>query len=157
MRELAEGLAPKFGLFVIDVTVNAALDIEITVDAVERVALQQCAELSKTIEPMIDPEIDFSLTVFSAGIGQPIKDHRQLDKIIGKPIEITLKAGAKIKGVLVQNNTTNNPTLEGTIVFQYNEKQPNPLQPKKKIDVEISKTIDVAQEAKAIIELLDIK
>jgi len=87
--------------FLIAVNCTPDNNIEITVDSDDRMTIDQCIQLSKTIEAQMDREVeDFSLTVTSAGIGQPLTHPRQYNKTVGKPIEVVLKSGGKITGTL---------------------------------------------------------
>lgn len=88
-------------LFVVDVLVSAANDIEVIVDSDERVSIDDCAALSRKIEAQMDREIeDFSLTVASAGIGYPFKVERQFQKCIGCEVEVKFTDGNRVIAML---------------------------------------------------------
>jgi ribosome maturation factor RimP len=49
----------------------------------------------------LDREVeDYELEVGSAGVGSPFKIVRQYGKNIGNEVEVLLKSGAKLKGIL---------------------------------------------------------
>lgn len=85
------------GMFVVDIKVSPANEIDITVDSDTSVGIDDCAALSRALDARIEQITDdFALTVGSAGIGQPLKVFRQYGKLIGKPVEVVLKSGVKI-------------------------------------------------------------
>ena len=67
------------------------------IDADSTVELDACVELSRKIEAEFDREVeDYELSVFSAGVGQPLKLLRQYNKLIGGTVEVLLTSGEKI-------------------------------------------------------------
>jgi ribosome maturation factor RimP len=96
------GLADEAGgLFLVDVKAAAGDEFEVFIDSDGRVTLEDCASLTKAIESRFDRDADdFSLTVSSAGIGQPLKVPRQYRKLIGRNVEVVLAGGAKFVAVL---------------------------------------------------------
>ncbi len=155
-KELVEQIAlVKLGedseLFVVEIKVSRAQDIEILVDSDTRVCINQCADLSKAIEAELiekDPEADFSLTVMSAGIGQPLKVQRQFDKCIGKQVEVVLKSGAKVTGELFEANEQN-------IILKYSVKEA--VEGKKRKELVEKQDIYTPDQVKSVSELLTIK
>lgn len=104
-------------LFLVEVNVGAGNDIEVVVDvdsvsavgaaggvlSVQYVSIEQCIAVSKGIEGLLDREVeDFSLSVFSAGIGQPFVCDRQYRKAVGRLVEVVGRGvgGGKVTGVL---------------------------------------------------------
>lgn len=95
-RELKDG-----PLFLVGVTVTPSNEIEVVIDSDGSVDIDDCVGLSRKIEEQFDREDeDFQLTVTSAGIGQPLKLLRQYRKLIGKPVEVVLTSGTKIRAEL---------------------------------------------------------
>ena len=65
------------------------------------VSLDDCVELSRIFEQKFDREKeDYSLTVGSAGLDQPFKVLKQYVKAIGTEVQVLLRDGRKLKGVL---------------------------------------------------------
>lgn len=89
-------------LFVVEINCSVHNEIEVFVDSDNYLTIDQCAQLSKAIEGELDREVeDFELTVSSWGIGQPLRVERQYVKTIGRPVEVVLRSGGKLTGVLV--------------------------------------------------------
>ena len=97
IREVAEAALEGTDRFVVDVKCSPANEIEVVIDADSGVDLDACVELSRAIEDAFDREVeDFELSVFSAGVGQPLKLLRQYQKHIGGTVEVLLTSGEKI-------------------------------------------------------------
>lgn len=149
--QIAESLLPEGSeLFVVDVKISRAQDIELTVDSDTRVYIDECAKLSKAIEAELDGrgEEDYSLTVSSAGIGSPFKIQRQFDKCIGKPVEIVLKQGRKLSGELLEATSEK-------ITISYSQKEA--VEGKKKKELVVKQESYDMNEIKSVHELLTIK
>ena len=73
IRAIVEEEFQGTNLFLVGIKQNTANEIEITVDSDTSVDIDACATLTRKINDAIDrEEEDFSLTVMSAGIGQPL-------------------------------------------------------------------------------------
>lgn len=87
MGLLEEGLREKPELFLIDLHINDAFKIVVTLDGDNGVTLQDCIDVSRAIEHNLDrEEQDFSLEVASAGLSTPLKLVRQYKKNIGRTL-----------------------------------------------------------------------
>ncbi|MDR3252907.1 MAG: ribosome assembly cofactor RimP [Tannerella sp.] len=87
--------------YLVDVTVSPDNFITVEIDNDRGVSIDDCAALSRHIEAGLDREKeDYELEVGSAGLTAPLKVPRQYGKFIGKEVEISLKEGGKVKGVL---------------------------------------------------------
>lgn len=116
IRTLAEEKLEGSELFVVDVTCTPANDVEVLVDSDSSVAIEDCVALSRAIEDSLDrDQEDFSLTVASAGIGQPLRMLRQYRKLIGRPVEVVLLNGMKLLAEL-------RDATEESITLAYEEK-----------------------------------
>ena len=103
-------------IFLVGIKQNTANEIEITVDSDMSVDIDACATLTRKINDAFDrEEEDFSLTVMSAGIGQPLILPRQYRKMIGKEIEVVLKDGSKLIATLKSFS-------DDTLTLTYTEK-----------------------------------
>ena len=90
-------------LFLVSVKVSADNVVEVVIDGPQGVNLDQCVELSHAINAAFDREVeDFELTVSSAGLDQPLQVLAQYLKYIGKEVEVVLKAGKKLKAILLE-------------------------------------------------------
>ena len=88
--------------FLVDVAVSRENDVELVIESEEgTVSLDDCVELSRKFEEKFDREKeDYSLTVGSAGLDQPFKVLKQYIKAVGTEVQVLVKDGRKLKGVL---------------------------------------------------------
>ena len=116
IKAIIEELFQGTDLFLVGIKQNTANEIEITVDSDTSVDIDTCVSLTHKINEAFDrEEEDFSLTVMSAGIGQPLVLPRQYMKMIGKEVEIVLKDGTKITATLKD-------FADDTLLLSYTEK-----------------------------------
>ena len=149
VREIAETQMEGTDLFVVEVRVSPANEIVVTVDSDTQVGIDRCVELSRSIEGALDREQeDFELTVMSAGIGQPLKMLRQYRKLIGRPVEVILKAGGKIVGNLTDASET-------SIAVEYEERVA--VEGKKRKQLVTTRRELSLDEVKSTCEYLDFK
>lgn len=83
-------------IFLIEIKVKPINNIKIFLDADGGLAIERCIKINralyKTMEEMaFFPDGDFSLEVSSPGIGEPLKQHRQYVKNIGREVEVLLE------------------------------------------------------------------
>ena len=99
-----EGLSEKPSIFLIDLIITDAFKVIVTLDGDSGVALQDCIDVSRSIENNLDrEEQDFSLEVASVGVGSPLKMVRQYKKNVGRTLIV--KTGAEIiEAELVEAN-----------------------------------------------------
>ena len=112
-----EGEIVARGCFIVDISISKDNDIEITIESEESsVELEDCVELSRIFGEKFDRDKeDYSLTVTSAGLGQPFRTVKQYVKAIGKKVEAALKGGRKLVGVLSAADSTS-VTLEYSVL-----------------------------------------
>ena len=104
---LNEALAQYPSLFLIDLTINDANKISVTLDGENGVQLQDCINISRAIDANLDrEEVDFALEVASAGVSLPLKLVRQYKKNIGRTLKIKM-ASQTIEGVLLEVSDEN--------------------------------------------------
>lgn len=127
--QLVEEKLASTEMFLVDVEVKTGNVIVVEIDSDEAVSIDDCVALSRWLEEHLDREKeDFELEVGSAGITSPFKVLRQYVKNIGNEVEILLKAGVKLTGVLKEAD-------ENGIVVTV-EKQVKPEGAKRKITVQ---------------------
>lgn len=98
---LNEGLEDKSSIFLIDVTITDANKIIVTLDGDNGVQLQDCIDVSRSIDSNLDrEELDFSLEVASVGIGSPLTMLRQYKKNVGRMLIVKLQDGTTIEAKL---------------------------------------------------------
>ena len=101
IREVAEAALEGTDRFIVEVKCSPANEIEIVIDADSAVDLDACVDLSRKVESAFDREVeDFELSVYSAGVGQPLKLLRQYQKLIGGTVEVLLTSGVKVLATL---------------------------------------------------------
>ncbi len=158
LQELQGGSDPQScGLFLVEAKAHGD-EIEVFIDCDARgadgrargVTVDDCVVLTKAIEGRFDrDENDFSLTVSSAGIGQPLRVLRQYRKLIGRQLEVVLVSGTKFIATLeaVDEN--------GIMTLSYLEKQR--VEGKKRYE-KVTKTADFAPETvKKCMEYIDFR
>jgi ribosome maturation factor RimP len=105
--DLAKSFLEGSTNYLIDVRVSPTNKIIVFIENDVNVSIQDCIQLSKHIENSLDRELeDFELEVSSPGIDQPFKNLRQYYKYCGKEVEVLLKSGEKIKGLLKKVDET---------------------------------------------------
>ncbi len=88
--------------FLVEVKVKPGNIIEVYVDADSAVNIDHCIELSRFIESKLDRDVeDFELSVFSWGLSGALRMDRQMQKYVGKDVEVKSKELGKIQGKLV--------------------------------------------------------
>ena len=91
--------------FIVDVEVSPSNQISVQIDSEIGITIDHCVAISRQIEGNLDrEEEDFELQVSSAGLGQPFKVLRQYVKNLEKEVEVVLKDGKKMEGILKQAN-----------------------------------------------------
>ena len=104
-------------MFVVSCKVSPSNEVELLLDSDTSVQLETCAAVNRAVnEAMADDEEDFSLKVASAGIGEELKCERQVRKLVGRPVEVLLLNGTKIRALLDAADA-------GGITLSYEEKQ----------------------------------
>ena len=88
--------------FLVEVKVKPNNVIEVYVDSDTAVNIDHCAELSRYINEKLDRDVeDYELTVLSWGLSGALKMDRQLQKYVGKDVEVKTKETGKMQGKLV--------------------------------------------------------
>jgi ribosome maturation factor RimP len=87
--------------YLVDISIRADNSISVEIDNDHGVSIDSCVALSRFIEAYSDREKeDFELEVGSSGITSPFKIVRQYIKNIGNEVEMLLKNGKKLTGIL---------------------------------------------------------
>ena len=90
------------GLFLVDIQISKDNDITIAVESRESdVKIDNCIDIDRIVSGVFDRDVeDYSLTVTSAGLDQPFKVLDQYLKFTGSEVEVVIKGGGKVKGIL---------------------------------------------------------
>ncbi|MDR1623471.1 MAG: ribosome assembly cofactor RimP [Tannerellaceae bacterium] len=99
--QLVEGKLTASDNYLVDVIVKPGNLIVVEIDNDQAVGIDDCVALSHYLESHLNrDEEDFELEVSSAGITSPFKALRQYNKNVGNEVEVLLKSGIKLTGVL---------------------------------------------------------
>jgi ribosome maturation factor RimP len=121
VKHIAEGQLASSDCYLVDVTIRPGNLIVVEIDHDVAVGIDDCVALSRYIEERIDRDVeDYELEVGSSGVGSPLKIVRQYVKNIGNEVEVLLKSGVKMKGIL-KSADENGITL--TVEEQKNKKK----------------------------------
>lgn len=103
---LEQGLAQHPDLFLIDFSISTDSKISVVIDGDNGVNLQDCIDVSRSIEHNLDrEEHDFALEVASAGATAPLRFPRQYRKNIGRMLEVATEQ-ENIEGKLIDADET---------------------------------------------------
>lgn len=102
---IRQHLAPfleKRNLFILDIHISPHNQIEITIDGDNYVSIDDCTEVSRFVESILNrDEEDFSLTVSSPDAHKPLISPRQYPKHTGKNIQVWTMENKEYKGTLM--------------------------------------------------------
>ena len=129
---LAEEALAGSDRFLVEVKVKPSNVIEVYVDSDTSVSIDNCVEISRYIESKQDRDIeDYELSVLSWGLSGALRSDRQLNKYVGKDVEVKNKETGKVQGKLVRFDTETveiepekkktskkKPAIEGNITFE---------------------------------------
>ena len=108
---VAEKALEGTDMFIVECNITPDNTIDLVLDSDTRVSIDTCAKINHAIGDAFDRDVeDYSLTVASAGIGEPLKLVRQYKKLVGSSVEVLLKSGVKILATL-DDVTEENITL----------------------------------------------
>lgn len=102
------------GLFLVDIEISKENDITVSIEKHQGdVNIDNCIEIDRIVSANFDRDVeDYSLTVTSAGLDQPFKVLDQYLKFVGSEVEVVVKGGGKVKGIL---SAANNESFEITV------------------------------------------
>jgi len=139
---IAEGIEGT-DIFVVDLTLSPSNDIKVLLDSDTGLTLADCKKVSRAIEFNLDrEEADFSLTVASAGIGEPLVI-RQYSKNVGRKVKVTLQDGEVIEAMMTAAD-------EESIQLEWKSREKKPTG-KGKITVVNKRTIEFREIKQTIV------
>ena len=129
------------GLFIVHLSISKSNSIKIEIDKHEGgVSVSDCMAVSRNVEHNLDrEEQDFELHVSSSGLDRPLRVLPQYIKNIGRTVELLLKDGSKIEGVL-KLASDSQLTIETTQVVKIEKKKQTIVEQKTFPMVDISET-----------------
>lgn len=147
VRQFIENHLEGTDLFLVDVKVKPDNLIEVEIDSDNPVSIEECEKLTRAIEAEFDRDKeDYTLEVGSAGITSPFKVKRQYKKYIGQEVEVTLKDGKKLTGLL-----KNAGDDSFTVVSKEKVKKPDAKRPVIE-DVERTLAYDEVKQTKYVLK-----
>ncbi|MDR1097649.1 MAG: ribosome assembly cofactor RimP [Tannerella sp.] len=101
VKKLVDGKLKGSDDYLVEITIRPDNSIAVEIDNDHGVSIDSCVALSRFIEESLDREKeDFELEVGSSGITSPFKTVRQYSKNVGNEVEMLLKNGTKLTGIL---------------------------------------------------------
>jgi ribosome maturation factor RimP len=102
VTELVEKKIAGTDMFIVDVSVKPDNIISIVLDSDATVNIDSCANINRFVCDNLEnlSKDVFELTVYSAGLSEPLKLKRQYIKHTGEEVEVLRKSGEKQKGIL---------------------------------------------------------
>lgn len=132
--------------YLVDISLIGGNNITIEIDNDQGVDIEDCVAISRHIESKLNQEeLDFELTVTSAGLTSKFKTLRQYKKYEGKEVEVLTKKGQKITGLLKSSDDN------GFIVIVNKKEKPDGAKRKVQIEEEIHFTFDEIKYTKYLI------
>jgi ribosome maturation factor RimP len=137
VTNLVENNISGTDIFIVDIAVKPDNIVSIILDSDTAVSIDNCAEINRVVYSNLESkgEDNFELTVYSAGLSEPLVLKRQYVKHIGEEVEILRKSGEKRKGILLSVD-------DSYIVIGYEVKEKEPGAKKKKT-VQLKETIEL--------------
>jgi ribosome maturation factor RimP len=124
VKELVDKYIEGTDLFVVDIHVSPSNEIRIFVDNEKGVSLEDCINLSRSVENSLGrEEHDFHLEVSSPGLSEPFKVLPQYRKNIGRDVEIITDDGQKHAGTL-SGLTVNGVVIKEQVKTRGDKKRP---------------------------------
>lgn len=136
IKNLVSNSIAQSELYIVEITVAPGNRINILIDSLKGATIDDCVMVSRSIEQQLDREVeDFELEVSSPGLTQPFKVIQQYQKNIGREVEVLLKNGQKLTGML-SNLEDNIMTIETQKkVKPEGKKRPEWITEQDKIDI----------------------
>ena len=104
--------------FLVEVKVKPNNVIEVYIDSDTAVNIDHCAELSRFVNEKLDRDVeDYELSVLSWGLSGALKMDRQLQKYVGKDVEVKTKTVTCGYGPFEHDE----PTFEVVVTLPMNE------------------------------------
>ncbi len=102
---IEEKIADKPDLFIVEIKGVNSNNISVLLDGDNGIGIKDCAEVSRHVGFHLEEENlinnAYNLEVGSPGLDKPLTSDRQIQKNIGRLLEIKLKDGKQIEGTLL--------------------------------------------------------
>ncbi len=103
-------------IFIVNIKVKPINNIKVYLDAESGFSIEKCSSVNRRLYAQIEatqmfPDGDFSLEVSSPGVDEPLTQHRQYKKNVGRKVTVTDNEGVEKTGIL-KEVTDEHITLE---------------------------------------------
>lgn len=110
-KQIQDILAANPEHFLVEIKVKPTNNIKVFIDGDNGIGIGDLVKYNRALykeleEAALFPEGDFSLEVSSAGLGEPLKMHRQYVKNLNRFVEVTQLEGQKTEGMLTAVDET---------------------------------------------------
>ncbi len=110
-KHIQDILAANPEHFLVEIKVKPTNNIKVFIDGDKGIGIDDLVKYNRALykeleEAALFPEGDFSLEVSSAGLGEPLKMHRQYVKNLNRFVEVTQLEGQKTEGILTAVDET---------------------------------------------------
>lgn len=109
---MVEGiLADDPQYFLVEVRIRPTNNIKVYLDGDNGISIERCVSYNRQLYKLIEgsglfPADDFSLELSSPGLDEPLKLYRQYRKNKGRKVEVLLKDGIRIDGLMKEVTDT---------------------------------------------------
>ncbi len=102
-----ETIAAEPEYFRVQVKIKPTNNVKVFLDGDNGISIEKCVQFNRSLYKKLEesglvPPEDFSLEVSSPGVDEPLKQHRQYNRNIGRLVEIVFNDGSKKTGKLLQ-------------------------------------------------------
>ncbi len=112
--------------FVVEIKLSASNQLDVYIDSDSSLTFARCQKISRYLETYLDEEQwlgeRYTLNVSSPGISRPLKFTRQYQKNVGRKVEVTLKEGTHMEGIL-KEMTDDAITIEAKVRIKEGKKK----------------------------------
>ena len=104
-------IEPEPEIFLVEIRIKPTNNVKVFLDSDKGMSLDRLIQYNRKLYRQLEetnffPGNDFSLEVSSPGLDEPLKQHRQYLKNIGRFVEVLTTDGSKLEGKLLEANET---------------------------------------------------
>ena len=121
VNKLLHPLLKRKGSFLVELKVTEKAQISVVIDNLKGITLSELAEINKDLEAALQrEEKEFTLTVTSPGVGEPLQVPQQYEQNVGRRVKLITLRGEEHSGRMVSWDGEN-------ATLQWTEKEPKPV------------------------------
>ena len=108
-RKIEDLIAGEPDLFLVEIKIKPTNNVQVFIEGDQGVSIERLIKYHLSLYKQIEesgmfPNGDYSLEVSSPGLDEPLKNFRQYQKNIGRPVEVITIDGLKREGKLLSTN-----------------------------------------------------